>query len=81
MTRIHQIRPGESPDPDTNEILEGAVTGWWGDPGLFGLVAHRPNLLKAQVEVFKELFFNGSVEPYIKDMMRIRTGLEWQCAY
>lgn len=81
MPRIRQIRPGESPDRKANEILESAVTGWWADPGLFGLVAHRPNLLKAQIEVFTELFSNGTVEPYIKDMMRIRTGLEWQCAY
>lgn len=81
MPRIRQIRPGESPDPEANEILAEAVDGWWADPGLFGLVAHRPALLKAVVNVFKEMFSGGTIEPYIKDMMRVRTGLEWQCVY
>ena len=82
MPRIRQIKPGECPDPDADAILQDAVEGWWQDPGLFGLVAHRPELLKRQVTVFQELFGgSGTIEPYIKDMMRIRTGIEWQCAY
>lgn len=81
MPRIRTIKPGECPDPEADAILHEAVDGWWEDPGLFGLVAHRPELLKAQIGVFRALFGGGTIEPYIKDMMRIRTGLEWQCAY
>lgn len=81
MPRIRQIRPGECPDPEADAILEEAVEGWWQDPGLFGLVAHRPELLKTQAAVFRALFSGGTIEPYIKDIMRVRTGIEWQCAY
>lgn len=81
MPRIPQVPPGGSPDPAVNEILAEAVDGWWADPGLFGLVAHRPEFLEAIVGVFRAMFGGGTVEPYIKDMMRVRTGLEWQCAY
>jgi hypothetical protein len=81
VPRIYQLKPGEADDPDANAILHEAVDGWWGDPGLFGLIAHRPRLLRAVVAVFREMFAGGTIEPYIKDMMRVRTGLEWQCAY
>ncbi len=81
MARVEPIRPGESPDPEVNAILEEAVTGWWEDPNLFGVVAHQPHLLKSIVPVFRALFSGGTVEPYLKEMMRIRTAYEWGCAY
>jgi hypothetical protein len=79
--RIEPIRPGESPDPEANEILEEAVSGFWADSNLFGLVAHQPHLLKAIVPLFRALFDGGTIPPYLKDLMRVQTGYEWGCAY
>ena len=77
MDRIEPIRPGESPDPEVNAILREAVSGWWGDPNLFGGVAHWPEALKAIIPVFRAAFHTGTVEPYLKEAMRIRTAHEW----
>jgi hypothetical protein len=75
--RIRPLRPGESPDPDVNTILESAVAGWWEDSSLFGVVAHRPGLLKSIVAVFREMFESPLIETHIRDLMRIRTAYEW----
>lgn len=77
MTRIAPVRSGQSTDPEANTILEEAIQGWWADPNLFGVIAHRPELLKAIVNVFRTLFASGTVEPYLKEMMRIKTAYEW----
>ena len=78
MSRIDPIQPGESPDPEVNALLEGAVKGWWADPNLFGIVAHQPPLLKSIMNVFRTIFFEGTVAPYLKEMMRIQTAHEWR---
>ena len=77
MMRIKPVRPGESPDPEVNAILAEAVHGWWADPQLMGVVAHRPEFLKTIVQVFRAVFSTGTVEPYLKEMMRIKTAYEW----
>ena len=79
--RIRAIQPGESDDPEVNEILQEAVDGWWADSNLFGVVAHRPELLKAMIPVFRAIFGTGTIPPYLKDLMRIQTGHQWGCAY
>lgn len=77
MHRIEPVHPGESSDPEVNAILEESVHGWWADPNLFGVVAHQPHLLKSLIDLFRALFVGGTVEPYLKEMMRIKTAYEW----
>ena len=80
--RFKPVRPGESPDPEVNAILqEAATTGFWGDSNLFGMFAHRPEFIKAMIPVFRALFHTGTIEPYLKDLLRIQTGYEWGCEY
>jgi hypothetical protein len=81
MPRFKPVRAGESTDAEINRILEMAKTGVWADPNLFGMVAHRPAFLKAMIPVFHAIFNEGSVPPYLKDLMRIATGTEWGCEY
>jgi len=79
--RFKPVSPGESSDPEVNAILHESVEGWWADPNLFGMVAHRPEFLKAIIPVFRAMFESGSIPPYLKELMRIQTGYEWGCHY
>jgi hypothetical protein len=80
-TRIKPVRPGESEDPELNQLLRDGKEGWWQDPEMFGVIARRPGLLKAIVPVFVEFFGKGIVEPYLMEMMRIKTGEVNRCTY
>lgn len=80
-TRIAPIAPGDSPDPEVNELLEQGRDGWWSDPNMFGVIGRNPELLKAIVPVFGAFFGNGKVEPHIHELMRLKTGQINDCAY
>jgi uncharacterized peroxidase-related enzyme len=81
-TRITPVRPGESSDVRVNEILQDVSSGgWWADPAMFGIIAHRPEALKAIIPVFESFFAKGLIEPHIYEMMRLKTGQINDCAY
>jgi len=80
-TRITPILPGESPDEEANQLLADGRDGWWGDANMFGVIARNPQMLKAIVPVFGSFFAEGSVEPHIHEMMRLKTGQINDCAY
>lgn len=80
-TRIKPLKPGESSDPQVNQLLRDAVEGWWKDSEMFGVIGRRPELLKTIVPVFEAFFLKGSVEPYLLEMMRIKTGEVNDCNY
>lgn len=79
--RVQPLKPGESPDPKVNELLEGARSSWWGDSAMFGVIGRNPELLKSIVPVFEAFFAKGKVEPHIHELMRIKTGQINDCAY
>lgn len=81
MSRIDPIKPGESDDPEVNQLLEEQKEGWWADPAMMGVIARRPKMLKRIVPVFESFFAEGTVEPHIFEMMRIVTGNANECAY
>ncbi len=80
--RIRAVKLGESSDPAVNAILEFSQGGF-GDTSMFGLLARRPELLKRIAAVFEYLFggAGGIVEPYLLELMRIRTGHLNACTY
>ena len=80
-TRIKPVRPGESDDPEINQLLNDGKEGWWKDEAMFGVIARRPGLLKSIVPVFVEFFGKGIVEPYLLEMLRIKTGEVNGCGY
>ena len=80
-SRITAIKPGESPDPEVNELLQQAVDGWWADANMFGLIARNPKNLKTIVPVFVSFFVEGNVEPHLHELMRLKTGQINDCAY
>ena len=49
---------------------------------MFGLIARSPELLKRIAAVFEYVFGGGGrIEPYLLEMMRIRTGHLNACTY
>ena len=80
-TRIRPVRIGESDDPEINQLLKDGKEGWWVDEEMFGVIARRPGLLKAIIPSFVEFFGKGIVEPYLLEMMRIKTGEVNRCTY
>ncbi len=80
--RLRALTLGESTDPVVNGILEFSQGGF-GDTSMFGLLARRPEMLKRIASLFAYLFGGegGIVEPYLLEMMRIRTGHLNACTY
>jgi len=80
-TRISPLAPGDSTDEEVNALLADGRDGWWGDAAMFGVIGRNPGMLKAIVPVFGSFFAEGSVEPHIHEMMRLKTGQINDCAY
>jgi hypothetical protein len=80
-SRIKPLAPGESSDAEVNELLQQGRDGWWGDAAMFGIIGRNPSMLKTIVPVFGSFFGEGSVEPHIHEMMRLKTGQINDCAY
>ena len=80
-TRLTPLKLGESLDPVVNGIVQFSKDGF-GDTQMFGLLARRPEVLKRIAAVFEYLFGGGGlIEPYLLEMMRIRTGHLNACTY
>lgn len=80
-SRIEPLAPGESSDAEVNELLQQGREGWWGDAAMFGVIARNPAMLKSIVPVFMSFFAEGSVEPHLHELMRLKTGQINDCAY
>ena len=81
MSRFKSLKPGQSPDPQVNALLEGARDGWWKDTSMFGIIARQPILLKTIVPVFEAFFGGGRIPPHVLEMMRLKTGEINDCTY
>lgn len=79
--RFKSLKPGQSPDPEVNRLLEGAKNGWWKDTSMFGIIARQPILLKTIVPVFEAFFGGGRVPAHVLEMMRLKTGEINDCTY
>ncbi len=80
-SQVTPLKAGESPDPEVNKLLQDAVDGWWNDSAMFGVIARQPDLLKTIVPVFAAFFMAGRIEPYLFELMRLKTGEINQCTY
>jgi alkylhydroperoxidase family enzyme len=78
---IEPLRPGESPDPQVNQLLKQATEGWWNDSAMFGVIGRQPDLLKKIVPVFEAFFFAGRIPAHLLELMRLKTGEINRCAY
>jgi alkylhydroperoxidase family enzyme len=78
---VKPLKPGESPDPEVNRLLQSAVDGWWNDSAMFGVIGQQPELLKKIVPVFEAFFMAGRLPAALFELMRLKTGEINQCTY
>jgi alkylhydroperoxidase family enzyme len=79
-SRIDVLNPGDSDDPRVNDLLRQSESDWYGDAAFFGVMAHRPELVKRLVSVF-EAFSAGEIDPSTLELMRLKIATHNQCAY
>jgi alkylhydroperoxidase family enzyme len=72
-SRIRPVTPAPSTDPAVTDLLQFAKAGF-GDTQMFGVLAHRPELLKRLAALFKYFLAGegGVVEPALLELMRLR---------
>lgn len=75
------VKPGESDDVATNELLESARDGWYGDAAFFGAMAHRPALLDGVVSLFEQFPQSDRISQETLELMRLKVADVHQCAY
>ncbi len=80
-TVVQPLKPGKSPDPAVNTLLQQAKEGWWNDTAMFGVIGRQPELLKTIVPVFEAFFMAGRIPPHMFELMRLKTGEINRCTY
>src|SRR2546423_263095 len=80
--RIQSIPAGSSDDAAVNSIIDFAKNGF-GDTQMFGLLAHRPELLKRVASLFAYFLAGegGLIEPRLLELMRLRGAHLNACTY
>ena len=80
-SRVKPVVEGQTTDERIKELLNQGKNGWWKDAQMFGVIGRVPGLLKSIVPVFESFFAGGRIEPYIFELMRLKTGQMNDCAY
>jgi alkylhydroperoxidase family enzyme len=50
-------------------------------PGFFGVMAHRPAVLKNLVPLYGSIMNEGAVEPKLKELAYLKTSIVNGCEY
>ncbi len=79
LNRIEPISPGQSPDPEINQILQSTVDGWWEDPRMWGVIAHVPEMLRGWMHSI--LGAASVVNPVTWELMALRGAFRTGCEY
>jgi uncharacterized peroxidase-related enzyme len=80
-SRIRPLEPGEAKDAEVNERLQETAEGWYGDSAFFGAMAHRPVLLERFMDTFEAFSEDGSFDPELLELARLRVAEVHRCAY
>jgi alkylhydroperoxidase family enzyme len=80
-SRPNIIRPQDTDDQTTRELLREAESSWYGDAAFFGAMAHRPEIFKNIVTMFESFGQGTSVDLELLELMRIKVAELHQCAY
>lgn len=71
----------EDADPAVSEIYEQMSQKFGRMPNIFGLLAHRPEVLKTFLPFYQAVVAGGTVEPRYKELVYLKTSQVNGCEY
>lgn len=71
----------EVDDREAAELIEDAESGWYGDSGFFGAMAHCPEIFKNVVAAFESFGQRANIDTELLELMRLKVAESHQCAY
>lgn len=81
MSRILPLGPDDVDDEAVAELLREAAEGWYEDTAYFGVMAHRPALLRHLVALFEQFPRSDGIDTALLELMRLKIAQDHRCAY
>jgi alkylhydroperoxidase family enzyme len=73
--------PKEKAAPDVHPVYDGMTQKFGKMPNFFGMMAHRPNVLKNFLPFYTAVLGEGTVEARYKELAYLKTSLINGCEY
>ncbi len=73
--------PKEKAAPDVHPVYDGMTQKFGKMPNFFGMMAHRPNVLKNFLPFYAAVLNEGTVEARYKELAYLKTSLINGCEY
>lgn len=73
--------PKDKAADEVRPLYEALTKNFGHMPGFFGVMAHRPGVLKALVPLYGAIMNEGTVEPKLKELAYLKTAIVNGCEY
>lgn len=73
--------PKDKASGDIKPIYEDLTTRFGRVPNIFGVMAHRPDVLKNFLPLYGAVVAQGTVEPKLKELAYLKVSLVNGCEY
>jgi alkylhydroperoxidase family enzyme len=73
--------PKEKAHDEVKPLYDAMTKNFGRMPGFFGVMAHRPGVLKTLVPLYGAIMNEGTVEPKLKELAYLKTSLVNGCEY
>jgi alkylhydroperoxidase family enzyme len=71
----------EKADPGVHAIYDGVTKKFGKMPNIFGMMAHRPDVLAKFLPFYSAVMEGGTIEPRYKELAYLKTSLLNGCEY
>jgi hypothetical protein len=73
--------PKEKAADEVKPLYDALTKNFGNMPGFFGVMAHRPGVLKTLVPLYGSIMNEGAVEPKLKEFAYLKTSIVNGCEY
>lgn len=73
--------PLEKASPEVKPVFEALAKNFGKVPNIFGVMAHRPNVLKHFLDLYGAIVREGTVEAKLKELAYLKTSMVNGCEY
>jgi alkylhydroperoxidase family enzyme len=80
MASVNVISREKAPE-DVKPVFENLTKTFGRVPNIFGVMAHRPAVLKALLPLYGAVMNEGTVEPKYKELAYLKTSMLNGCEY